>query len=164
MDGDPGALVTPRRSGPEVVGSNPTGPTKPHAETAAFGIRVSHSQSASTWTAGSGPMLTVKPDLKIFGVFEKLSSARAKSSVGPASSRIASAQAQRLRFRLKDLSRRLYRRGRLPEDNLWAACPSEGRAGSKNFEPTRFSGKRPSATSRRSDDVIFLICLKPSSS
>jgi len=27
MDGDPGALVTPRRSGPEVVGSNPTGPT-----------------------------------------------------------------------------------------------------------------------------------------
>src|SRR5436309_15475198 len=28
MDGDPGALVTPRRSGPEVVGSNPTGPTK----------------------------------------------------------------------------------------------------------------------------------------
>src|SRR5438445_13761323 len=30
MDGDPGALVTPRRSGPEVVGSNPTGPTKRH--------------------------------------------------------------------------------------------------------------------------------------
>jgi hypothetical protein len=28
MDGDPGALATPRRSGPEVVGSNPTGPTK----------------------------------------------------------------------------------------------------------------------------------------
>src|SRR5439155_2284065 len=90
----------------------------------------------------------------------KLNSARAKSRVGPASSRVASAQ--RRRFRLKDLSRRLYRRGRLPEDNLWAACPSEGRAGSKNFEPTRFSGKRPSATSRRSDDVIFLICLKPS--
>ena len=33
MDGDPGALVTPRKSGPEVVGSNPTGPTKqPYAQ------------------------------------------------------------------------------------------------------------------------------------
>src|SRR5436189_6287164 len=32
MDGDPGALVTPRRSGPEVVGSNPTGPTRRHSQ------------------------------------------------------------------------------------------------------------------------------------
>src|SRR5207245_4363983 len=40
MDGDPGALVTPRRSGPEVVGSNPTGPTKRPATTALFCVRV----------------------------------------------------------------------------------------------------------------------------
>src|SRR3989475_7748972 len=65
MDGDPGALVTPRRSGPEVVGSNPTGPAKPQAETAAFGIKGSPSQSSSTCTAGSGPLLVVKPHLEL---------------------------------------------------------------------------------------------------
>ncbi len=41
MDGDPGALVTPKRSGPEVVGSNPTGPTRRHS-------RVCYSESGFT--------------------------------------------------------------------------------------------------------------------
>ena len=165
MDGDPGALVTPRTSGPEVVGSNPTGPTRRHSQVCYSESGFAICYLLQLVPTGFGRESSEKSNLGCFQTCEE-----SCLPLGPRGepdllgSQTALKCTQRRRFRLNDLSRRLYRCGRLPEDSLRVASPCDGRVGSRNFEPPRFSGKSPSGTSRRSDDVIFLIRLKPSSS